>query len=70
MDIATNNFMISISISEETTTYDGMADVLTDIAYKINRGYKSGYNPTWSLDGYEEIEDKEEEEIIIEEETV
>lgn len=51
--------MINIKIHEEVSTREDMAIILEKIADLIDRGYSSGYDPEWSLEGEEEPEDDE-----------
>lgn len=48
--------MITIDITEETKRYSDMADLLRHIADLIERGYTSGYHPSWDLSGEQETE--------------
>lgn len=46
--------MVTIEISEETDTTEDMTVVLERIIELIRQGYKSGYEPTWSISDEEE----------------
>lgn len=46
--------MITITITEGTTTREDMAYMLRNIADMIENGYTSGYTPQWELHGDEE----------------
>jgi hypothetical protein len=39
---------------EEVTTSDEMAELLRTIADMVEKGFTSGYYPTWDLEGFEE----------------
>lgn len=55
--------MKHIVIQEETNNRQEMADLLREIAEKIEAGLTSGYYPTWNLNGEDEPEEWEQEEI-------
>ena len=49
--------MITIDISQEAHSSGEAADLLRHIAEQLDRGYTSGYYPTWSIEGEAEPED-------------
>lgn len=51
--------MITISISAETYTIEGMAETLRYIANQIDQGYTQSYDPGWNIEGEEELNDME-----------
>lgn len=46
--------MITISITEEVSDNQAMADLLRNIAEQIENGMTSGFYPHWDLSGDEE----------------
>lgn len=48
---------VSIEIEEAVDTLEDMIDMLEEIAKLIENGCTSGYNPDWSIIGYEEKSD-------------
>jgi hypothetical protein len=57
--------MISINITEETSTNDNMASLLRRIADLIDEGYTSGYEPDWDLFGQEELDERDADDSIL-----
>jgi hypothetical protein len=47
--------MLTIDIQEKVTSYEMMALLLQEISRQLVAGYTSGFYPTWSTSGDEEL---------------